>query len=111
MKKLLISIRALLMMAFVVVLFVNAGNPPKDTKKAQTEVKKDVPGGTSKACCNPSECKKGVTCDPAKCKEICCDHKDMKCDPATCAGHKEVMECPHSSGCPGTCHSKTTQGK
>ncbi|MCJ7449674.1 MAG: hypothetical protein MUO72_18510 [Bacteroidales bacterium] len=109
MKKLLITIGSLLIMAFVVVLFVNATESKKDTKKAKTEVKKAEAAvscsatcnhstGDKTATCDPANCK-GTNCDPEKCKTAGCDHTNCKgncekagtetkaCDPATCPGH------------------------
>jgi hypothetical protein len=84
MKKLLITIGSLLIMTFVVILFVNATESKKDTKKAKTEVKKTETTASCSATCNHSTGDKTAACDPEKCKELNCVHKDGKCDPATC---------------------------
>ena len=122
MKKLLITIGSLLIMTFVVVLFVNATESKKDTKKAKTEVKKTEAVVPCSATCTHSTGNITSTCDPEKCKEMNCDpatctgHKDGKCDPATCAVHKEGGQkegqvCAQATACPGTCHTKTTAVK
>jgi len=112
MKKLLIGIGSVLILAFVTVLFVNATDLTKDSKKAKTEVKKVEAGVLCPAKCDPATCHKTVPCDPEKCKELNCVHKDGKCDPTTCAAHKEgelkeVQPCMKATTCPGKCHSKT----
>ena len=113
MKKLLISIGSLLIMAFVVVLFVNAIDSKKDTKKAKTEVKKVEAALPSSTTCNHSTGDKTTACDPEKCEELNCDHKDGKCDPATCTAHKEGEEMEgHAGGNTAACnHTKTTEIK
>jgi len=135
MKKLLISIGSLLILVFVVVLFINATESKKDSKKAKTEVTKTEASAPCSATCNHPTGDKTITCDPATCtahkdgkcdpatctahKDGKCDpstctaHKDGKCDPTTCTAHKEggSKPCnPITTGCPGTCHSKTTEG-
>ena len=92
MKKLLISIGSVLIMAFVIVLFVNADDSKKDTKKAKTEVNKVEAAVSCSATCNHSIEDKTTPCDPEKCKGMNCVHKDGKCDPATCTAHIGV-EC------------------
>jgi len=51
MKKLLITIGSLLIIAFVVVLFVNATESKKDVKKASTEVTKTEAATPCSAAC------------------------------------------------------------
>lgn len=113
MKKVLISFGTLLIVAFVLVSFVNATETDKD-KKAKVEVKK-VDASTpcsakcnlsaeEKAACNPAACA-SVTekkCDPATCK-------GTKCDPATCTAHKEggKMEGKACSSGAACCKAKT----
>ena len=115
MKKILISVGSLLIMAFVIVLFINATESEKDPKKAKTEVSKTEAAPCSATCNHSGD--KTATCDPEKCKELNCDHKDGKCDPATCTGHKEGemkegKACNHATtACSGTCHPKTSEGK
>lgn len=115
MKKLLISFGTVLIVAFVLVSFVNATETDKD-KKAKVEVKKveSMPcsakcnlSAEEKASCNPAACAgvKEKKCDPATCTA----HNGGKCDPATCAAHKEggKMEgkaCGSSASC---CKAKT----
>jgi hypothetical protein len=120
MKKLLISIGSLLIMALVVVLFINASESKQDPKKAKTEVAKPDSSKPCPAACNHSTGDKPATCDPATCtahKDGKCDpatctaKKDGKCDPATCSAHKEMegKACKQAtSKCPGTCHPQTS---
>ncbi len=109
MKKVLIGLGSVLIMAFVVVLVANASGSAQDDKKAKTEVKKDCskcPNAAAcseskdiKTACDPEKCK-AAGCDPEKCKATGCDQAnckqkcekaggaDMKsCDPAACPGH------------------------
>jgi hypothetical protein len=122
MKKLLISIGGILIMAFVIVLFVNAVDSKKDPKKAKTEIKKDGATGPCSATCMQSSGDKTTKCDPEKCKEMKCDPatctvpKDGKCDPAACTTpvKSTQKECPANSqttACPASCQSKATEVK
>jgi hypothetical protein len=107
MKKVIVGITSLVILAFVVVTAVNAQGDEKKEKKAKTEAVKDcskcpsaatcemaageapIPGSHPKAAC--------ANCDPAKCKEGKCDPacessctkagQDARCDPATCNHH------------------------
>ena len=90
MKKLLISIGTLLIMACVVILFVNAEGSKKDPKKAKTET---------------------VTtpCQAAGGQQAA--EKAGACDPATCAGHqtdgqKKTEGTDPVAPCAATCGSK-----
>ena len=113
MKKLLVSVGSLLIMAFIIVLFINATESRKDTKKAKTEIIKEEIVVPCSAACNHSAGNETAICDPEKCKEPNCDPKNGKCDPATCPAHKEVQPkeaqmCGSSAACPGTCRTKTS---
>ncbi len=122
MKKLLIIIGSLFIMAFVVVLFVNATESKKDTKKANSEVNQTEAAMPCSATCNNSTGDKPATCDPAACTAdkggkcdpaTCTAHKDGKCDPATCPAHKEGTKmqgqaCANAASCN---HTKTTEIK
>jgi hypothetical protein len=117
MKKILISIGSLLIMAAIVVLFVNANDSKKDTKKAKAKAEVEA----AAPCCAQPAAEAANSCDPAKCKEVkdgkcdpatCTAHKEGKCDPATCTAHKEgaVKEaeaCNPTAACPATCPMKT----
>lgn len=124
MKKALIGIGSLLILVLVVVLFVNAREGVRETKKAAMEMKSDCgkcPSATT--CTQPAaEATKTVAskqettqCDPAACPEHQASAtKDMKsCDPATCPEHataavKEMKGCDPAS-CPG--HATASSGK
>jgi hypothetical protein len=99
MKKLLISIGSLLVMAAIVVLFVNANDSKKETKKAKADVEAAAP------CCSQPAAEATASCDPATCTA----HKEgEKCDPATCTAHaeaakKEAEACKPTAGCAATC--------
>lgn len=104
MKKVIIGISALLVLAFVVITAVNAQSDEKKDKKAKTEAVKDCSKCPSAATCEKAAGEAPVpgsqakhdraNCDPAKCKEGKCDAAckaactktgpDAKCDPAKC---------------------------
>jgi len=109
MKRIIISIGSLAIMAVIVILFVNATQTDKDPKKAKTEPAKTEVAAPCTAACNHSTGDKPANCDPATCTA----HKDGKCDPATCTAHKEgeAKTCSQTAaGCQGTCHTKATEG-
>jgi len=122
MKKLLISLGSILIMAFVVILFVNATESKKDTKKAKSETTKTEVVAPCSTTCNHATGDKPETCDPATCSAhkdgkcdpaTCTSHKDGRCDPATCMAHKEGGSteghvCGVTTGCN---HAKTTEIK
>ena len=90
MKKLLISIGSLLIMACVVILFVNAEGSKKDPKKAKTE--------TVTAPCQAAGSQQAA-------------EKAGACDPSTCAGHqadaqKKTESTEAVAPCSATCGSK-----
>jgi hypothetical protein len=96
MKKIIIGLSSIIILALAVILFTNARNENTEVKKAATEVSKDYakcPSAskcanmtdTKSAACEMTKCKE-AKCDPATCKKNCADAKgDMKnCDPAKC---------------------------
>lgn len=102
MKKVLISIGSLLIMAAIVVLFVNANGSKKEGKKAKAAVE------ASASCCDKSAAEATATVDHSNCPDM----KDGKCDPATCTAHKdaekkETAECAPTAGCEAACPMKT----
>jgi hypothetical protein len=118
MKKLVISIGSLLIMAAIVVLFVNANDSKKETKKAKANVEAAAPccsqpAAEKTSACDPATCtahKEGEKCDPA----TCTSNKDGKCDPATCTAHaeaekKEAEACKPSAGCAAKCPMTATK--
>jgi hypothetical protein len=93
MKKVLIAVSALLLVAIVIIKVANAQSSAQEVKKAATEKKMDCgkcPSAT-KTCnmktCDPSKCKEGK-CDTAKCKAHCTGMKsEMKnCNASKCCG-------------------------
>lgn len=112
MKKVIIGVSGLLVLAFIVILTVGAQS--KDTDKQKTVAQKECSKCSSsaactgqqvsdaKTACDPATCKEGK-CDPEKCKEGKCDPEkcsgkcketataSAKCDPATCIHHKTVV--------------------
>jgi hypothetical protein len=105
MKKYLLGIIALAVVALAVTLVVRANDSSKENKKAETEMVKEAHEcGAAHAC----EHDKGdkSSCDPAKCAN-CCDHEDSNCDqgkdhdPAKCA-----TQCPSAKKDAKHDHSK-----
>lgn len=87
MKKAIIGLSSVIVLAFAVILFVNAQNAPQEVKKAATEVSKDCAKCPTAATCAKATETKAAACDMTKCKEGKCDMtkcKEGKCDPATC---------------------------
>ncbi len=105
MKKALISIATLLLLASVTFLFINATGSDKDrkNKKAATEVKKGAGKCEMQGTCKMVADKKS-SCDPEKCKEMNCEKKDAKCDPANCPKHEEATAAATMKWC---CGAKT----
>jgi hypothetical protein len=110
MKKAIIGISALLIIAFVVILAVNAQNNQQETKKSCTEMSKDgskCPAAASSCCktkcgataeaktCDKTNCKEKEGCE-AKCKEGKCDHESCKSATASASGEaKKCCEAAH----------------
>ena len=113
MKRILLGITGVIMLAFVAILFVNAGENTPVVHNPQTEVKMDAAIGscmmqcinkkdTKGQSCHPSNCK-GTNCDPEKCKNAGCDHFNSigncakacpevkSCDPAKCTRHTKDL--------------------
>lgn len=110
MKKVILGLSGILVIAFVVIMVANAQNNTQEVKKASTtemsadcakcptaatcakmtaakasEVKTCDPAKCKEAGCDPAKCKEGK-CDPATCKANCAVADGKKCDPATCMG-------------------------
>jgi hypothetical protein len=93
MKKVIIAITSILLVAVLVFKVANAQTSVQDVKKETTEKKMDCCKNSSaaKACemktCDKTKCKEGK-CDTAKCKSACAEMKsEMKnCDHAKCPG-------------------------
>ncbi len=101
MKKILIVLSGLLLIAVVIIKVANAQSTPQEVKKASTETKMDCgkcPSASSCAKMAAAKTTDAKVCDPAKCKETKCDtakcstrcstaNMGMKsCDPAKCTG-------------------------
>jgi len=99
MKKVLISIGSILIMAFVVVLFINASEAKNNTKKAKTEVTKEVKAEPCSATCGHSAAVVSSTCDPATSPA----HKEAK--PA------ETKMCVSASPCKTMCPAAAAESK
>jgi len=90
MRKIIIGLSGLLIVAFVVIKVANAQVAPQEVKKAATETKADCGKCPSSIACEKmadSKTAEVKKCDPAKCKEMGCDPakcKEGKCDPASC---------------------------
>lgn len=112
MKKLLISIGSVAIMAFAVVLFVNAAESGKDKKKPATEVKAGVNQAPCSATCTTAGETASSKCQPAACNESAGKAKEHNCDPSSCQGKmetasKETKPCEAAATCAQTCKHKT----
>jgi hypothetical protein len=111
MKKVILGLSGILVVAFVVIMVANAQNNTQQVKKtpattemsaacgkcpsAATCAKMSTTSTTEAKACDPAVCK-AAGCDPAKCKEGKCDPATCKagiasadgkkCDPAACMG-------------------------
>ena len=111
MRKIIIGLSGLLIVAFVVIKVANAQNATQEVKKAATEAKMDCGKCPSSAACattSDSKTTEAKTCDPAKCREMGCDPakcKEGKCDPAkckaNCANAKDEMKNCDPAKCSG----------
>ncbi len=113
MKKVIIGLSGLVVLAVAIILFTNARATSQEVKKAVTEISKDCSKCPSAATCTKatatSSDKKAVTCDMEKCKAAGCDMtkcKEGKCDPATCKVHATAAKSEMKS-CPAECPMKT----
>lgn len=80
MKKNIIALSGLFVLAFFVVFLVSAKNSDGETKKAATEAVTGCAQSCSQtSCAGQTSEKVSAECDPAKCK-------DSGCDPASCTG-------------------------
>jgi hypothetical protein len=90
MKKIIIGLSGILLVAFIVIKVANAQNSAQEVKKGETEMSGDCGKCPSASACGhmkDANTSGARTCDPAKCKEMGCDPakcKEGKCDPATC---------------------------
>ena len=119
MKKVIIGLSGLVILAFAVILFVNAQSGPQEVKKAATEVSADCAKCPTAATCTKMTETNGpatsasatttTTCDPAKCKEAKCDMtkcKEGKCDPATCKANCTALTTGMKNCDPAKCPMK-----
>jgi hypothetical protein len=111
MKKVIIGLSGLVILALVVILFTNERTGTKEVKKAATEVSKDCAKCPSASTCTKMTETKAAACDMTKCKEGKCDMtkcKEGKCDLATCKtncakANGEMKNCD-----PAKCPMKST---
>lgn len=98
MKKVIIGLSGLVILAFVVILFTNAQTGTKAKATPATEVSKDCASCPSAATCTEATAAtaKAAACDMTKCKE-------GKCDPATCKDCKDAAKCAEGKCDPTTC--------
>lgn len=110
MKKVILGISALLILAFVVLSTVSAQSDEKKDKKAKTEAVKDCSKCPSAATCETAAGEAPVPGSHAK-------HAGMKCDPAKCTEGKCDAACKANctrsgteAGCtPAKCHAAAVQ--
>lgn len=99
MRKFIIGLSGLLLVAFVVIKVANAQTSPQETKKNATEQKMDCGKCPSaEACAQKSDSKTadGKKCDPAKCKEAKCKSANCK---TTCSDSKGDMKSCETTKC------------
>jgi hypothetical protein len=92
MKKIIVVISGLLLVAVVLIKVTNAQSNPQEVKKASTETKMDCgkcPSASGCAKMADSKTTGAKVCDPAKCKEGKCDTAKGK---ACCANMKTTMK-------------------
>ena len=113
MKKVIVTLSGLVILAFVVILFVNAQNSAQDVKKSTTEVSMNCAKCPSAATCTKMNENKMAACDTAKCKQGKCDMtkcKEGKCNGATCkmksAEAKGEMKSCDPAKCKSACPMK-----
>lgn len=114
MKKTIIALSTLTLLAFFLIFTVNAQTNDQKDKKAKTEVSKDCSKCPSASACPmaasqaavvvSSANQAGMKCDPAQCKTGKCDPANCaagKCDPASCksncANASSGMKCDPAS--------------
>jgi hypothetical protein len=110
MKKVILGLAGIVMLALVLVLFVNAQSTPQEVKKPAKEAAMDCgkcPSAASATCVPKTETMTATAakCDPAKCKELGCDPakcKEGKCDPATCKALTAENKAAASACCPAS---------
>lgn len=94
MRKIIIGLSGIVLVAFIVVLVANASTgDPKDSKKATTEMSKDCSKCPSAAVCAEKADAKTAEAKP------CCDAAKK----AACAGTTEAKKCDEAKPC---CASK-----
>jgi len=90
MKKVIIGLSGIVLVAFIVVMVANASTgDPKDAKKATTEVSKDCGKCPSAAACADKADAKTAEAKP------CCDAAKK----AACAGTAEAKKCDEAKPC------------
>jgi hypothetical protein len=94
MKKLIIGLSGVIVLALAVVLFVNAGTSTTDTKKATTEVKADCAKCPSAATCTDAPKSEAASTASSQAEgteakaptKTCCPEAAQMTTAATCAG-------------------------
>ena len=94
MKKTIIALSGIFVIAFFAVLLISAQTTDKDPKKPGKEVVKECPHSASQGVCQGHGAEKAVSCDPEKCADAGCDH-------ANCTGN-----C--TDNCTGQCKETAT---
>lgn len=100
MKKLIISLAALAVVAVFAVIVLGAGNVETDATEGCCAAKTEcvMSASTVSSCCSATEAAKTAACDPANCTGAGCDHENCTgqcketvaakaCNPATCSQH------------------------
>jgi hypothetical protein len=109
MKKILIGFAGFLIMAFVILLFINAGEKKQGTNKVKTELKAEAAKGPCMMECNHMKVNAVKPCASAKCQLMVCDPEKCGksvCDPANCQANCEKA-CTKTISCCPVASSKT----
>jgi hypothetical protein len=109
MKKVILALSGILIVAFVIVMVANASAGTQQVKKATTEVSKDCAKCPSAASCAKKEVTSAdAAACAAKCKEAGADHANCK-DAAACKEKAAGAACEKK--CEGTTPCKMSEKK
>ena len=108
MKKIILGLSGLIILAFVAILVANAQSNTQEVKKACTEVSKDCSKCPAASGCGHSKdasASEAKTCDTEKCKELGCDPAKCQegkckesCKTACATSSGEVKKCDQAKG-------------
>lgn len=106
MKKVIIGLSGLIVLTFLIIITVNAQSNDQKSRKANTEVSRNISPCPSSATCQGLSGSKIAGCNSSKCSAMDCNLvkcKEVRCDPATCKGGN----CDPSNCKGGNCNQVT----